>query len=449
MGAAVRLRHLCCFLCLSLSVGATACPPIPSTAMAGQRSTTNATELAAREVAATLRRDAPTPGAAADVLAAVLRSRDDFVMVLDNRVFVDRAFLTKSKHAAHAAFVAAVARRRRLPNVAYRFSAGTRGVKRAGCRPVPLAVIAKVGGHAQCGALVPNPYFGPDLDAWDAAQPVAPFATRSSKTLWRGNISARPCDRDGGNRARLAAGALSLARPDLFDAGCPHVAGCAPRDPDQCGTADTGVAKAYGGDAFPPEAATPAMRRAARSPATLARGYVDQTRFAAAKYLLHLPGAFTGSYSRNLNGLWRRGSVVLLWAAAYAEFYFPALEEGRTHLVVDACSAPEVVEALNADPRRAEALAAAAWAVHDSLLCADCLARYFLSVVSHFRRHYALGPVLDRADDRRQLADCPSLDLLEVRGARPWRDPYGRALPNDRLDVRSLSVGECEELFVK
>ena len=87
----------------------------------------------------------------------------------------------------------------------------------------------------------------------------------------------------------------------------------------------------------------------------------------------------------------------------------------RTHLVVDACSAPSVIERLNADPRRAEAIATAARAVHDSLLCADCLARYFASVVDHFRRHFALGPVLDH--DRLSIADCSHLDLLEVRGA--------------------------------
>ena len=269
---------------------------------------------------------------------------------------------------------------------------------------MPTAVIAKVGGHRQCGALVPNPYFGPDLDAWDVAEDVVPFATRSSKALWRGNISSRPCDKDAGNRARLEACALSVERPDLFDAYCPHVNGCAPRDPDQCDAAgERLVAKTYGGDVFPHSATTEAMRRAFRAPEKMARGYVEPRKFASSKYLLHLPGAFTGSYSRNLNGLWRRGAVVLLWAAAYAEFYFPALEEGRTHLVVDACSAPSVIERLNADPRRAEALAAAARAVHDSLLCADCLARYFASVVDHFRRHFALGPVLDH--DRRSIAD--------------------------------------------
>ena len=166
-GRTTTMWWYCLVLCAGSS--ATDCPPVPATAMAGQRATANATALAAREVAATLRRDAPAPGAAADVLRVVLRSRDDFLLVLRNRVFIDRAFLAKSKHAAHAAFVASVAKRIRLDNVAYRFSAGTRGVKRSSCRPVPTAVIAKVGGHRQCGALVPNPYFGPDLDAWDVA----------------------------------------------------------------------------------------------------------------------------------------------------------------------------------------------------------------------------------------------------------------------------------------
>ena len=120
MRAAGHTKTMWCCLVLGAQTYATDCPPVPATAMAGQRSTANATALAAREVAATLRRDAPAPGAAADVLRAVLRSRDDFLLVLRNRVFVDRAFLTKSKHAAHAAFVASVAKRVRLGNVAYR-----------------------------------------------------------------------------------------------------------------------------------------------------------------------------------------------------------------------------------------------------------------------------------------------------------------------------------------
>ena len=103
-GRTTTMWWYCLVLCAGSS--ATDCPPVPATAMAGQRAAANATALAAREVAATLRRDAPAPGAAADVLRAVLQSRDDFLLVLRNRVFVDRAFLTKSKHAAHAAFVA-------------------------------------------------------------------------------------------------------------------------------------------------------------------------------------------------------------------------------------------------------------------------------------------------------------------------------------------------------
>ena len=51
------------YLVLCAGSSATDCPPVPATAMAGQRATANATALAAREVAATLRRDAPAPGA--------------------------------------------------------------------------------------------------------------------------------------------------------------------------------------------------------------------------------------------------------------------------------------------------------------------------------------------------------------------------------------------------
>ncbi|KAH8064523.1 hypothetical protein JL722_1400 [Aureococcus anophagefferens] len=192
-------------------------------------------------------------------LEDVLWNKKETVLILDNRVIVDRSFLRHAKHPAHAALAASVGARRALPNAAYRFSAGTRGVKRSGCRrPFPLAVITKMTGYDQCGVLVPNPYFGPDLDAYArqtgearALARARPLASRVGRALWRGNISSRACDKELGNRARLAATALSVDFPDLFDARCPP-GGCDPRPPSEpCDEADVAarILADYGGSA--------------------------------------------------------------------------------------------------------------------------------------------------------------------------------------------------------
>ena len=308
-----------CYLVLCARSSATDCPPVPATAMAGQRSTANATALAAREVAATLRRDAPAPGAAADVLRAVpIEGRlPSYITGTASR----RPRLPDEEQARGArGVVAAAARRVRLDNVAYRFSAGTRGV-------MVVVPPGADGGHRQgqlpqCGALVPNPYFGPDLDAWDVAEDVVPFATRSSKALWRGNISSRPCDKDAGNRARLEACALSVERPDLFDAYCPHVNGCAPRDPDQCDAAgERLVAKSYGGDVFPHASTTESMRRAFRAPEKMAR--LRRASHPRPEVSLASAGRVHGQLQPQPQLVMEKGGRRLALAAAYAEFYFP------------------------------------------------------------------------------------------------------------------------------
>merc|ERR1712147_5243 len=140
------------------------CPPLG--AMGRTSSDPSLMAAAKREIQASLARDGKA-ASAQHALEDVLWNKKETVLILDNRVIVDRSFLRHAKHPAHAALAASVGARRALPNAAYRFSAGTRGVKRSGCaRPFPLAVITKMTGYDQCGVLVPNPYFGPDLDAY-------------------------------------------------------------------------------------------------------------------------------------------------------------------------------------------------------------------------------------------------------------------------------------------
>ena len=433
------------------------CPPLG--AMGRTSSDPSLMAAAKREIQASLARDGKA-ASAQHALEDVLWNKKETVLILDNRVIVDRSFLRHAKHPAHAALAASVGARRALPNAAYRFSAGTRGVKRSGCtRPFPLAVITKMTGYDQCGVLVPNPYFGPDLDAYArqtgearALARARPLASRVGRALWRGNISSRACDKELGNRARLAATALSVDFPDLFDARCPP-GGCDPRPPSEpCDEADVAarILADYGGSAAPTFANyTATMVAAAADPsAYLVGGYVPPSKFSDWKYALHLPGAFTGSYSRNLNKLWALGSVVLLWAAPYVEFYFPGLSHGATHLAVDACTAPRAVAALEADGGRAADLAAGAGRVFDELLCADCLADFYVAAVEGLRAHYDLGSALDGGRDAaaflRGRTNCSDLDLVAVRGSRPWSEKYGRGLPTTHVLTEPV---DCATLF--
>ena len=249
--------------------------------------------------------------------------------------------------------------------------------------------------------------------------------------------------------------------PDLFDVFCAGAEGCAPRNPatqPPCDEAAVRAAhlKAYGGAAAPAFAAyTDAMRAAAADPARrIVGGYVAPSDFSRWRSALHLPGAFTGSYSRNLNKLWALGSVVLLWDAPYVEFYSPALAHGSTHLAVDACSAAATLRALDARPEAAARLAANAKRVFEDLLCARCLARYLAEVLGAFRRHFDLGRALDAglrdgaaAKFLRDRTNCSDLDLVHVRSSRPFPEKYGRGLPADHVVFDRLSAADCDALF--
>ena len=51
--------------------------------------------------------------------------------------------------------------------------------------------------------------------------------------------------------------------------------------------------------------------------------FLDDKDYRNHKYLLNLPGAASGSYSKNLNHLWRTGSVVMQWVHPFVEWYHP------------------------------------------------------------------------------------------------------------------------------
>ena len=266
-------------------------------------------------------------------LARGLWAPESSVLVYEDRAYVTDAFLARSdKCVKHLEFLASLCSAgARVGNVAYDFHSGSSGTA-AGAgvgNDLPPLVIAKRRGHRQRGVLAPNPYFG-NLRDWNATRAeifaraaARPWAGRSPRAFWRGRIISHDasadlrddvkCDYEYGNHARLAAAALSTTAPDAVDVRCTTSAptDCAPRN-----------ATRWPCPLLPYDEA---MAEAARDVAKISGdAAVDRADYSLWRYVLNLPGATTGSYSKNLNHLWALDAVVLLWRAAHVEWYYPA-----------------------------------------------------------------------------------------------------------------------------
>ncbi|KAH8048895.1 hypothetical protein JL720_15746 [Aureococcus anophagefferens] len=347
------------------------------------------------------------------------------VMILDGVVVVDKHFIhyaaTQEKIDKHLAFVTSVAAE--LPNAVYQFSDDSTGVCHAGD---PCLVIAK--SHAaRDGVMIPNPYFA-NVDDWrdfravlQRAANARPWEHRRKRAFWRGSISPHDdknhreadCLKNLGSFARLAAAAQTLAAPHEVDVKClshaPPLPCALRKDPHFC----DGVAGA------PPQNYTAAIAAAVRHPEKItAKAPSDQVDYAAYRFLLNLPGSTHGSYSWNLNHLWSLGSVVLQWDMDAVEFYYPALEDGATHVVVDAETLAPTVKALQGDAARAKALRDGAREVHREVTCPECLAGYFGDVLRAIReRSYALASSVHVHEDEEEHFDLHDADdaLDDVR----------------------------------
>ena len=394
---------------------------------------------------------------AARHMKSLLFEKKYSVLVYEGRIIVDRRFLEGGKNAKHVNVVASMLARGSLPNAAYFFSGESTGwcdVDKVG-RPAvsPCLVIAKVAGHGMRGVLAPNPYFE-DVGSWESVRRSIrswserrPFDARRPRVFWRGHIGdswhdpagpgwrdVEPCQHESGNHARLAAAAATLERPDVVDVKCWSLDKCAPRDDraEAC--------------AFLPYTATMARVRDDPAIVTDHRGHVARENFTRWKYVLNLPGSTAGSYSRNLNHLWAVGSVVFFWAAPFVEWYFPALDAGATHVVVDAKNLSSTVDALEAGALNATALVERAARVDAELLCPDCLGDYTRTVFDALRSRFKLGAVLDDpcvAELFFEHLNCTGLHLYEVHRARPDDDRTkdgGRALAAERLPARGCKT---------
>ena len=363
----------------------------------------------------------------------VLSFPERAVLVYDGRVVVDRRFLRQEKNQKHANFLASiVAKRKSVKNAAYAYSGNSTGfcgrdmgAERA---PYPCLIIAKAYGTKQPGVLVPNPYHQ-DLDYWGALRDhikarafSRPWKARLPLVFWRGNLLDRwhapddpryaggSCENEFGNHARLAAMAESVLHPDRVDVKCFSKHNCRARDPDERPCPDGQYSYSE------------TMRRVQRNSSLVTdHGHVAKEKYTRYRYVLNLPGSTAGSYSRNLNHLWFLGSVVLLWKARFAEWYFPALTAGATHLAVDAATLADAVRMLGENATAAKALREKAADVNNRIMCPACLAAYVSEVIDEVRAHFALSQLLDDPCAAHAFFDalnCQRRDLVVIRATR-------------------------------
>mmetsp|Transcript_8130 Transcript_8130/g.28592 ORF Transcript_8130/g.28592 Transcript_8130/m.28592 type:complete len:578 (-) Transcript_8130:2-1735(-) len=345
------------------------------------------------------------------------------VLILDGHVFVDKGFLERaSKSFMHVAYLSSIQRNSfdwnktavPLNNVVYNYHMSSSGdpgdSAKASLYKSPPVVIAKIRGVAQQGIMIPNPYFGDgDLDTWGqdcavfkrAAQ--VDWEKRAPRAFWRGGIVAtKSCKANSGNYARLQALTLSLFNNNDVDVMCSSKGGCLSNTTQRCAQFE------YDADLI---FAQGHLDR-------LVDGNVLRELFAKNKYLLNLPGKTLGSYSRNLNHLWSLHSVVLLWRAAYSEWFYPALIEGETHLDVDYASLVATVRKLNDDAALVTRLREAALRVHDTLICPRCLAEHMSLVVEKFRERFSFGKVLDDPCETHVFFSnwtrCSKVNMVEI-----------------------------------
>lgn len=121
-----------------------------------------------------------------------------------------------------------------------------------------------------------------------------------------------------------------------------------------------------------------------------------------------------------MNHLWAVGAVVLLWNNHIVEWYYAALENGVTHLSVNASTAAKVLD--DFDPASIDALISGATRVQDELVCPDCIARYLRKVIDAIRDRVSYRYVLDDRDAVLALVAKAHAcrDFVEVR-VHVWR----------------------------
>jgi hypothetical protein len=244
-------------------------------------------------------------------------------------------------------------------------------------KKVPCFCIGKREYH-KAGLLVPNPFFV-DPGQWDvfansmhAIALSRPPAGRINRAIWRGACGP-------GAAARLELLGVA-AKHDVIDAAFTN--------------ADGYISIAACIDAVGAESGMPVELREtikANNPdATAKSREVHQKDYSRYRYVIHMPGAATGSYSRNLQFMWFHEAIVVVWRGIGFEWYYPQLLDNVNCVVADSSDIFAKLSALSQNPRKEAKLAAATWPFYQTQISGEAVVR---------RWAQALAPLTARQSD--------------------------------------------------
>lgn len=223
-----------------------------------------------------------------------------------------------------------------------------------------VACIAKAKKEFGC-FMVPNPYFA-DLYQWEkketqAALENARWEEKHDDVFYRG-----ACRIDYDRYGSLKRFNLMSLKDDVLDIGW---------------TRNTGTAKCI---------------RALTNDPQLQQHHLDNIKirvkedeFSKHKFLINMPGSTRGSYSRHLQKLWSKGSIVLVWENDAQEWYYEHLEEGKTHITVNESTlVPTVHNILGLPFQQQKVLIDGAHEVFKTLLSKEAIAIRWYEAFQHF-----------------------------------------------------------------
>lgn len=241
--------------------------------------------------------------------------------------------------------------------------------------PFPVLCFGKREAKTQPGLLVPNPFFvSPQW--WDeyAATSLKQSATRPWKFRSRQVLFRGACGPGAHARFRL----LRMLDPaNLLNVGFTKVDGY-----NSMATCVRHLASKNDGS----EADIVRIMKTRILP------HVAPSNFSSYRYLLHMPGSATGSYSRNLQYLWTHGSVVFVWRHAASEWYYRHLRDGEHYLSVNETDLFETLRKLEEKPELRSALRKGSRDVQRDLLSGQALVARWLAIFSILQERQSHDP---------------------------------------------------------
>lgn len=223
-----------------------------------------------------------------------------------------------------------------------------------------VACIARAKKHYGC-FMVPNPYFE-DLYKWEKSQERSdventPWEYKENNAFYRG-----ACRIEYDKYGSMERFKLMSINSSLLDVGWTRNAGTA-----KCIHALTNDYKLQ------------------QHHLNRIKLRVKEDEFFKHKFLLNMPGSTRGSYSRHLQRLWNKGSIVLMWEADSQEWYYEHLVEGKTHITVNQSTLlPTLQHLLQLPAREREKLIMGAKVVFEKLLSKEAIALRWLEAFEFF-----------------------------------------------------------------